>query len=60
MLRTGVLLDGLGFGANRGPHRIAAVDLEGRGEIVLEDPFGSPRTGPVPAVGAPAAPVGRP
>ncbi len=60
MLRTGVLLDGLGIGANRGPHRIVAADLEGRGEIVLEDPFGSPRTEPVPAVGAPAAPVGRP
>ena len=58
MLRTGVLLDGLGIGANRGPHRIVAADVEGRGEIVLEDPF--PRTGPVPAVGAPAAPVGRP
>jgi hypothetical protein len=60
MLRTWVLLDGFGIGENRGTHRIVAVDLAGRGEIELDDPFGGPRTGPVLDVGAPAAPVGRP
>jgi len=49
MLRTGVLLDGLDIGESRCT-----------GQIVLEDPFGGPRTGPVLAVRAPAAPVGRP
>jgi hypothetical protein len=60
MLRTRVLLDGLDIGESRGTNRIVASDLESRGEIVLEDPFGGPRTGQVLAAGAPAAPVGRP
>jgi hypothetical protein len=60
MLRTGVLLDGLDIGESRCTGRIVAGALEGRGEIVLEDPFGGPRTGQVLAAGAPAAPVGRP
>ena len=60
MLRTRVLPDGLGTNENRGPDRIAAVDVEAGGEIVLDDPFGDSRTGRVPARGAPAAHVGSP